>query len=142
MQRWGVSHSNLSSTFEKPNSVKQKNAFPPNFVHSLDSTHMLLTALHCIRSGITYVSVHDCFWTHAASVEIMNQICREQFVALHNEPILEDLSKHLIDTYCSNVRKQQIRQEDFDHLLSIFSNVPHKGEFQLEKILQSTYFFS
>ncbi|CAI9740619.1 DNA-directed RNA polymerase, mitochondrial [Octopus vulgaris] len=142
MQRWGVSHSNLSSTFEKPNSVKQKNAFPPNFVHSLDSTHMLLTALHCIRSGITYVSVHDCFWTHASSVEIMNQICREQFVALHNEPILEDLSKHLIDTYCSNVRKQQIRQEDFNHLLSIFSNVPHKGEFQLEKILQSTYFFS
>ena len=29
--------------------MKQKNAFPPNFVHSLDSTHMLLTALHCQR---------------------------------------------------------------------------------------------
>lgn len=24
---------------------KQRSAFPPNFVHSLDSTHMLLTAI-------------------------------------------------------------------------------------------------
>ncbi|KAI6240892.1 DNA-directed RNA polymerase [Aphelenchoides fujianensis] len=30
---------------------KQVDAFPPNFVHSLDSTHMLLTALHCRRRG-------------------------------------------------------------------------------------------
>lgn len=33
----------------KPDTVKQKNAFPPNFIHSLDSTHMMLTALHCLR---------------------------------------------------------------------------------------------
>lgn len=32
-----------------PSLMKQKNAFPPNFVHSLDSTHMLLTSLHCQR---------------------------------------------------------------------------------------------
>lgn len=27
--------------------IKQASAFPPNFVHSLDATHMLLTALEC-----------------------------------------------------------------------------------------------
>ncbi|XP_026544962.1 DNA-directed RNA polymerase, mitochondrial [Notechis scutatus] len=32
---------------QKPNVRKQKNAFPPNFIHSLDSSHMMLTALHC-----------------------------------------------------------------------------------------------
>lgn len=26
---------------------KQKSAFPPNYVHSIDSTHMMLTALEC-----------------------------------------------------------------------------------------------
>jgi DNA-directed RNA polymerase len=26
---------------------KQATAFPPNFIHSLDATHMLLTALRC-----------------------------------------------------------------------------------------------
>ena len=29
------------------NKSKQNSAFPPNFVHSLDSTHMMYTALEC-----------------------------------------------------------------------------------------------
>jgi DNA-directed RNA polymerase len=29
------------------NKQKQNSAFPPNFVHSLDSTHMMYTALEC-----------------------------------------------------------------------------------------------
>ena len=81
--------------------MKQRNAFPPNFVHSLDSSHMMLTSLFCQRSGITFASVHDCFWTHASTVPIMNRICREQFVALHSEPILEDLSRYLMETFAS-----------------------------------------
>uniref|UniRef100_A0A8D0EN79 DNA-directed RNA polymerase n=1 Tax=Strix occidentalis caurina TaxID=311401 RepID=A0A8D0EN79_STROC len=84
----------------KPDTVKQKNAFPPNFIHSLDSTHMMLTALHCLRQGLTFVSVHDCYWTHALTVDVMNQICRQQFVALHSEKILQDLSKFMVEKYC------------------------------------------
>jgi len=35
------------------NSVKQSSAFPPNFIHSLDATHMMLTALECqVRPSI------------------------------------------------------------------------------------------
>ncbi|KTG40928.1 hypothetical protein cypCar_00016499, partial [Cyprinus carpio] len=86
---------------EKPDSMKQKNAFPPNFIHSLDSTHMMLTSLHCYRAGLTFVSVHDCYWTHAVTVDIMNRVCREQFVALHSQPILEELSGFLLKKYCS-----------------------------------------
>lgn len=55
--------------------MKQKNAFPPNFVHSLDSSHMMLTSMFCERSGITFVSVHDCYWTHPSTVHIMNKVC-------------------------------------------------------------------
>ena len=35
--------------FRKPNAMKQRNAFPPNFIHSLDSCHMMLTAIYCLR---------------------------------------------------------------------------------------------
>lgn len=28
----------------------------------------------CFRKGLTFVSVHDCFWTHAADVAVMNQV--------------------------------------------------------------------
>uniref|UniRef100_A0A8C6PXY0 DNA-directed RNA polymerase n=1 Tax=Nothobranchius furzeri TaxID=105023 RepID=A0A8C6PXY0_NOTFU len=87
-------------TTEMPDTVKQKNAFPPNFIHSLDSTHMMLTSLHCYSAGLTFVSVHDCFWTHALTVDTMNKVCREQFVALHSQPILQMLSKFLLHKYC------------------------------------------
>lgn len=54
--------------------MKQRNAFPPNFIHSLDSSHMMLTALHCQRKGITFASIHDCFWTHPCTVNEMNKV--------------------------------------------------------------------
>uniref|UniRef100_A0A672HR35 DNA-directed RNA polymerase n=1 Tax=Salarias fasciatus TaxID=181472 RepID=A0A672HR35_SALFA len=91
------------SFLRRPDTVKQKNAFPPNFIHSLDSTHMMLTALHCYSAGLTFVSVHDCFWTHAITVDIMNKVCREQFVALHSQPILQELSNFLLQKYYISV---------------------------------------
>ena len=56
--------------------MKQRNAFPPNFIHSLDSSHMMLTALHCQREGITFASIHDCFWTHPCTVNQMNKVTK------------------------------------------------------------------
>ncbi|XP_039104024.1 DNA-directed RNA polymerase, mitochondrial isoform X2 [Hyaena hyaena] len=44
-----LTFSNSGDTSQKPNTLKQKNGFPPNFIHSLDSSHMMLTALHCHR---------------------------------------------------------------------------------------------
>lgn len=82
--------------FSTLNSSKQRSGFPPNYIHSLDSSHMMLTSLFCQRHGITFVSVHDCFWTHPNTVDIMNQICREQFVALHSEPLLVQLSNQFL----------------------------------------------
>lgn len=32
---------------------KQRTAFAPNYVHSLDATHMLMTALDCAANGLT-----------------------------------------------------------------------------------------
>jgi hypothetical protein len=29
---------------------------------------------HAARAGITYVSVHDCYWTHPCDVDIMNKV--------------------------------------------------------------------
>lgn len=81
------------------NLIKEKNAFSPNFIHSLDSCHMMLTSLNCEMLGVSFVSVHDCFWTHPSTVSIMNRICREQFVLLHSQPILEDLAESFYNKY-------------------------------------------
>ncbi|KAG8691426.1 DNA-directed RNA polymerase [Ceratobasidium sp. 423] len=79
--------------------VKQSAAFPPNFVHSLDATHMMLTALECRASSITFASVHDSYWTHASTVDEMSGIIRDTFIALHSSNILQKLRDEFIDRY-------------------------------------------
>ncbi|KAJ8277301.1 hypothetical protein GJAV_G00073730 [Gymnothorax javanicus] len=120
---------------ERPDTVKQKNAFPPNFIHSLDSTHMMLTALHCYRAGLTFVSVHDCFWTHAVTVDTMNKICREQFVALHSQPILKELSSFLLDKYGTQTSGIQKNKKFLEHrrMVQLLSRIPQAGDFDLRK---------
>ncbi|XP_038136706.1 DNA-directed RNA polymerase, mitochondrial isoform X1 [Cyprinodon tularosa] len=129
---------------ERPDTVKQKNAFPPNFIHSLDSTHMMLTSLYCYSAGLTFVSVHDCFWTHALTVDTMNKICREQFVALHSQPILQELSDFLLHKYCSTIQTEAKKKkyQEYRRLMLLLAKVPQTGDFDLQRVKESTYFFS
>jgi DNA-directed RNA polymerase, mitochondrial len=124
----------------KPNTIKQKNAFPPNFIHSLDSSHMMLTALHCEKKGISFVAVHDSYWTHPCDIDEMNLICREQFLALHSQSILEDLSKFMLTKYSHKVEENF--REVAPKVLETFKNVPKTGKFDLKNVLKSRYFFS
>ncbi|XP_021914450.1 DNA-directed RNA polymerase, mitochondrial isoform X2 [Zootermopsis nevadensis] len=132
--------------FERPNVMKQRNAFPPNFIHSLDSSHMMLTSLFCEREGITFISVHDCFWTHPCTVDIMNKVCRDQFVALHSQPILEDLSKFLVKKYSyaesEFTNDGSVNDMTKRKLNKILWKLPSKGDFNLNSVLKSVYFFS
>jgi len=123
-----------------PISHKQVDAFPPNFVHSLDSTHMMLTTLYCRRRGVTFAAVHDCFWTHACDVEIMNEICRDQFIRLHNEPIVEDLGKLFKKVYLADL--QNMDEETLKAFLESFTPSSKRGTLNLEEIRKSVYFFS
>lgn len=106
--------------------ARQKSAFPPNFIHSIDSTHMMQTAVACHAEGLAFAGVHDSFWTHPCDVDRMNQILREQFVALHSQPLLELLLSRFQDEY-----------PDVD-----FPQVPERGHLNLEEVKDSTYFFS
>uniref|UniRef100_A0A453T4D6 DNA-directed RNA polymerase n=1 Tax=Aegilops tauschii subsp. strangulata TaxID=200361 RepID=A0A453T4D6_AEGTS len=105
---------------------RQKAAFPPNFVHSLDSSHMMMTAITCKEAGLHFAGVHDSFWVHACDVDKMNQILREQFVELYSMPILENLL------------------EEFQTLFPTveFPPCPAQGNFDVREVLTSTYFFN
>lgn len=105
---------------------KQKSAFPPNYVHSLDSTHLMKTALRCHKLGIEFAAVHDSYWTHACDIDVMNKILREEFVDLHSQPLLEDLSRGF------KLRFPNIK----------FRQLPKRGNFNLDSILHSKYFFA
>lgn len=105
---------------------KQRTAFPPNFVHSLDGTHMMMTAIACRDAGFRFAGVHDSFWTHACDVDKMNRILREKFVELYSKPILESLLESFQTSYPT----------------LIFPPLPERGDFDLRKVLESPYFFN
>ncbi|CAI8041871.1 DNA-directed RNA polymerase, mitochondrial, partial [Geodia barretti] len=71
------------------------------------------------------------------------QICREQFVTLHNEPILSDLAQFLEHkfgdlTYRDNSLEKRKRIQK-----CIFRDpFPTIGDLDLNQVLDSTYFFS
>lgn len=74
------------------NRRKQLQGFPPNFIHSLDASHMLLSALQCDRQGLTFAAVHDSFWTHAGDIDVMNEVIRDSFIKIHEEDVVGRLS--------------------------------------------------
>ena len=107
---------------------RQRSAFPPNYVHSLDSTHMMMTALGCHDKDITFAGVHDSFWTHAGSVNTMNEILRHKFYELHSQPLLNNLREEFLEKYKGKVES--------------FEPVPPQGDFDLQEIYEAVYFFN
>lgn len=89
----------LSRNSDPVNKRKQLQAFPPNFIHSLDATHMMLSALKCNEVGLQFSSVHDSFWTHAADVPVMNRVLRDAFVQMHSEDIVGRLREEFVARY-------------------------------------------
>ncbi|KAL6499178.1 DNA-directed RNA polymerase 2B, chloroplastic/mitochondrial [Orobanche hederae] len=116
----------LQHDSDKVMAKRQKTAFPPNFVHSLDSSHMMMTAIACKKSGLNFAGVHDSYWTHACDVDEMNRILREKFVELYEAPILENLLEGF--------------QKSFPTLS--FPPLPERGDLDLRDVLQSPYFFN
>ncbi|KAL4782100.1 hypothetical protein BJX76DRAFT_333587 [Aspergillus varians] len=82
---------------------KQLQAFPPNFIHSLDATHMMLSASACNQAGLSFSAVHDSFWTHASDVDSMNEILREAFVQMHSDDVVKRLAEEFKVRYGRNM---------------------------------------
>lgn len=89
---------------------KQLQAFPPNFIHSLDATHMMLSANACNQAGLTFSAVHDSFWTHACDVDSMNNILRDAFVKMHSDDVIKRLAAEFKARYGRNLFLAKIRR--------------------------------
>lgn len=89
-------------------SRKQLAALPPNFVHSLDATHMLMTATACGDKNMAFAAVHDSYWTHACDVDEMNKAIRDEFVRLHENDTISQLKKEFETRYAGYLQVLRI----------------------------------
>ena len=95
---------------------KMRQSIAPNFVHSLDASHMIMAINSMAEKGITYFHmVHDSFATHAANIELMRDAVRSTFVELHRDDPLARIAK------------------------SYDIEISGRGDFDIERVLNSKY---
>lgn len=112
---------------------KQLTAMAPNLIHSLDATHLALTALEMQREGLSMMAVHDSYWTYACDLPKLSSILRQQFVQLYTEhdPLWE-LKEQWEEAFFFDLRRHGI----------VLPDPPSRGDLDLKVVLDSPYFFS
>lgn len=114
------------------NTRKQRTAFPPNYIHSLDATHMLMSAIECGKKGITFAAVHDSYWTHAGDVDEMSSALRDCFIKLHEVDLIEQLRMEFEHRYTGLLQfcaiphdcelADRIRKVQDEHAIKIYGH--------------------
>lgn len=111
-------------------SRKQGQGISPNFVHSMDASHLMLTVNACADEGITsFAMIHDSYGTHAADAEKLSHLLRREFVKQYSGNVLEDFRNSILE----------IMPQDKHELIP---PVPPMGTLDLEAVMDSEYFFA
>lgn len=110
------------------NPDKHASALGPNFIHSCDAAHMMRTINRAWESGITsFRMIHDSYATHAADMEVLYRILREEFVAIYHD---NDLLAFLRDSLLDGSGEYDIEP------------APMKNDFDVTEVKNSKYFFA
>lgn len=68
---------------------RQAQGIAPNFVHSLDASHMMETVMLALDHGIEdFAMVHDSYGAHAGHADSLNRLLREAFVKMYSGDVL------------------------------------------------------
>ena len=102
----------------------QKNGIAPNFIHSLDATHLMMTVL--ASNSRHFSTIHDSFGTSLGEAEDLKRVIREQLYKLYTEYKPLEMFKQYVE-------------DQLGHTVDV--EEPPKGTLDLTNILKSTYVF-
>lgn len=109
---------------ERISKIEQRNGVSPNFIHSLDATHLMLVVLNTPIQNFT--TVHDSFGTSLGEAKELRQSIRQQLYLLYTE-------HKPLETFIAHA------EEILGHPLDI--ELPPMGDLDLKEILKSSYAF-
>ena len=111
--------------------MKQRNAAAPNFIHSLDASHLMFSVLAGIEEGIEdFMLIHDSFATHACDTGVWGHRIREQFVAMYEH--FDVMQRLYNSTY--------MQLDDTSRMSMV--EVPASGNLDLREVILSDYAFA
>ena len=118
---------------------EQANAIAPNFVHSFDSAHLQFSVIAGADEEMTnFLVIHDSFGTDCLSAGRFNHIIREQFVEMYSEK--DYINKFHND--CGYLLSEFDDEGDLVSHIELATPRETMGNFDINQVLESTYFFS
>ena len=123
---------------------KQALGVSPNFVHSMDAAHLVLTVKEA-PDVEAWAMIHDSYGTYAADTEYLHKNIREAFVQMYTkQDVLLEFTKRstqaLDDAYNKAVASSKFDTMDrLEHLA--LPALPLAGTFDLTEVRSSKYFF-
>jgi DNA-directed RNA polymerase len=115
---------------DRLNKRKQAQGIAPNFVHSMDASHMMATVNACRERGVTHFSmVHDSYGVHASDVDVLAHELRRAFVEQYSRDVLGAFRQQLINQLPPKLAEK-------------IPPLPPMGSLDLTAVLDSEYFFA
>ncbi len=109
------------------NGKKQRLGAAPNVIHSFDASHMALTVAAAGGMGIRDFSlIHDSYGTHAGNTDALGAALRAEFAGMYREDVLGALYEEC----CMAAPHADLTPP------------PARGDFDIEEVLNSQFFFS
>lgn len=110
---------------------RQSQGISPNFVHSCDAAHMMLTVVRARQVGIeNFAMIHDSFGTTAGDVEQLYHVVRESFVEMYTEiDVIESFRDEIV---------QQLSDKNIEKM----EPLPVRGTLELTAVAESRYCFA
>lgn len=104
-----------------PNRIKHRNSFPPNFIHSVDASHMDYVSVRMSKEvpGLFMHFIHDDFGVLAKHAPLLSRVIREEFVKMHQGYSLEALRE----------------------FYPFLEDPPERGNLDITEVLKSMNFF-
>jgi DNA-directed RNA polymerase, mitochondrial len=116
---------------DRLNRRRQSQGISPNFIHSADAAHLMLTVVRCSQEGVSNFSmIHDSFGTTAGDVETLFRVVRESFVEMYQTvDLLGDFAKEI---------SEQLSEKNRDKL----PELPAHGSLDISRVVDSRYCFA
>lgn len=116
---------------DKLDRKKQASGISPNFVHSCDAAHMMLTTVRAQQEGIqSFAMIHDSFGTTAAETEDLFRIVRESFVEMYTDV-------DVLGQFRSEIERQLTPEA-----IAALPELPLRGTLDLKGVLESRFCFA
>jgi DNA-directed RNA polymerase, mitochondrial len=112
------------------NKSKMASSFPPNFVHSMDAAHLVLTVVASLDLGIRdFALVHDSYGVPFGHVEAFHQVIRDQFCRIYKNNVLIGLKRQQEAQFPTSIKKMPA---DAD---------VERGSYDIEEVKKAIHFF-